>query len=56
MARRVVREHGDWTAREEISRKQKKRKKKYNAPAEGKPARVAWQCSPSVIGINASLQ
>jgi len=41
-ARRVVRERGDWTAREEISRKQKKRKKKYNAPAEGKLARVAW--------------
>jgi hypothetical protein len=30
-----VREHGDWTAKEEVS---KKKKKKENAPAEGKLA------------------
>ncbi len=34
LARRVVRDHGDWTTKEEISRKKRKEKKK-NAP-EGK--------------------
>jgi len=42
--RRVVRDCGDWTAKEEISRKKRKEKKK-NTP-EGKPVQVAWQCSP----------
>ena len=37
---RVVRDHGDWTTKEEISIKKRKEKKK-NAP-EGKPAQVAW--------------
>src|SRR6266851_9150382 len=44
-ARRVVGEHGDWTAKEEISRKKKKKRKTYQQ-------RV--RCSPRIIAFNAS--
>ncbi len=44
---------GDWTTKEEISRK-KRKEKKENAP-EGKLAQVAQQCLPHVIAINTSL-
>ena len=54
LARRVVRDHGDWTTKEEISRKKRKEKKK-NALG-GKLAQVAQRCSPHVIAINTSLQ
>jgi hypothetical protein len=43
---RAMWDRGDWTAKEEISRKKRKEKKK-NAP-EGMPVRVAWRCSPRV--------
>ena len=49
---RVVRDCSGWTAKEEISIKKRKEKKK-NAP-EGKLARVAQQCSPHVIVIDTS--
>ena len=39
-------DRGDWTTKEEISRKKRKEKKK-NAP-EGTPARVAQRCPPCI--------
>ncbi len=52
LARRVVRDCGDWTTKEEISRKKRKEKKK-NAP-EGKLVQVAQQCLPRIIAIDTS--
>jgi len=46
-ARRVVGEHGDWTAKEEISRKKKKKRKTYQQ-------RV--RCSPHIIAFDMLLQ
>jgi hypothetical protein len=43
---RAAWDHGDWTAKEEISRKKRKEKKKK--VLEGILVRVAWQCSPCI--------